>query len=114
HADPAAELPAIMVALDARMRVQKKGGERWVAADDFFVGLLATALEPDEMLVEIEVPALPAGTGHAFVEFARRHGDYALVGVAARLRLDRAGACADARVVLMSVGERPVIAASAA
>ena len=114
HADPAAELPAVMLAHDARMRAVKQGSERWIAADEFFVGLLATSLEPDELLVEIEVPALPAGTGHAFVEFARRHGDYALVGVAARVMIDGKGLCTSTRVVLMSVAERPVIAASAA
>ena len=114
HADPAAELPAIMLSLDARMRVRSKKAERWIAASDYFVGLLETAMSDDEMLLEVEIPALPSGTGYAFVEFARRHGDYALVGVAARAKLDKAGNVADSRVVLMSVGERPVVAPSAA
>ena len=112
HADPAAELPALMVALDARMRVQNQSGERWIAADDFFVGLLETALSPEEMLVEIELPP-PAGS-HAFVEFARRHGDYALVGVAARIELNAQGSCQSAKIVLMSVAERPLKAHTAA
>ena len=114
HADPAAELPCIMLALDARMRVQSKKSERWIAANDFFVGLLETALSPEELLTEIEVPDLPKGTGYAFVEFARRHGDYALVGVAVRVELNSKGACENTRVVLMSVGERPVDGQNAA
>ena len=68
HADPAAELPALAVALGARFRLQRAGGDRWVAAEDFFAGLFATALEPDEMLVEAAIPPSPARTGWAFLE----------------------------------------------
>src|SRR5215217_2202121 len=82
HADPAAELPALAVALNARLRVQNSGGERVIPASEFFLGLFTTLLEPDELLVEVEIPALPVRTGTAFEEFARRHGDYALAGVA--------------------------------
>ncbi len=108
HADPAAELPAVAVALDARVRLCRAGSERWVDARDFFCGLFATVLEPEEMLVEVALPAPPPRTGWAFLEVARRHGDYAQVGVAARVTLDEAGLCSDARLVFLSVGDGPV------
>ena len=87
HADPAAELPAALLALDARVHVTGPRGEREVAADAFFLGLLTTALEADEILTAIEVPAQPPGWG--FVEIARRPGDFALAGVAAVVRVGR-------------------------
>jgi CO/xanthine dehydrogenase FAD-binding subunit len=108
HADPAAELPAVAVALDARFRLRRSAGERWVEARDFFNGLFSTVLEPDEMLVEVALPAPPPRTGWAFLEVARRHGDYAQVGVAARVTLDDAGKCREARLVYLSVGDGPV------
>jgi carbon-monoxide dehydrogenase medium subunit len=114
HADPAAELPAVAVALDARFRLRRSGGERWVEARDFFNGLFATVLEPDEMLVEVALPAPPPRTGWAFLEVARRHGDYAQVGVAARVTLDETGSCREARLVYLSVGDGPVEAPAAA
>ena len=114
HADPAAELPALAVALGARFRLQRAGGDRWVAAEDFFAGLFATALEPDEMLVEAAIPPSPARTGWAFLEVARRHGDYAQVGVAARVTLDDSGRCREARLVYLSVGDAPVVARESA
>jgi carbon-monoxide dehydrogenase medium subunit len=114
HADPAAELPAVAVALDARFRLRRSGGERWVEARDFFCGLFATVLEPDEMLVEVALPPPPPRTGWAFLEVARRHGDYAQVGVAARVTLDEAGKCRAARLVYLSVGDGPVEATAAA
>ncbi|MFL6199083.1 MAG: FAD binding domain-containing protein [Thermoanaerobaculia bacterium] len=114
HADPAAELPAVAVALDARFRLQRAGGERWVEARDFFAGLFTTVLEPDEMLVEVALPPPPPNTGWAFLEVARRHGDYAQVGIAARVSLDEAGLCREARLVYLSVGDGPVEAREAA
>ncbi len=84
HADPAAELPAAVLALDARIQIRGPRGAREVAADAFFRGLLATALEPDEILTAIDIPAQPPGWG--FVEIARRPGDFALAGVAAVIR----------------------------
>lgn len=113
HADPAAELPAVMVALDARFRLQSVRGERWVSAAEFYVGLFATALEPDELLAEITIPPLPPRTGWAIQELARRHGDYAIVGVAATLTLDGVGRCQAAQLVYLSVGEGPTVAHSA-
>lgn len=114
HADPAAELPAVMLALDARIEVRSVRGARSIPAGDFFVGLFATALEADELVTAVTVPARPAGEGWAFDEVARRHGDFALAGVAAVLTRDARGAVSAARIALFSVHERPVLAASAA
>ena len=114
HADPAAELPAVAVALDARFRLQRTGGDRWVEARDFFAGLFTTVLEPDEMLVEVALPPPPPRTGWSFMEVARRHGDYAQVGIAARVSLDEGGRCREARLVYLSVGDGPVEAREAA
>jgi carbon-monoxide dehydrogenase medium subunit len=114
HADPAAELPAVMLALGARFHLRGPGGVRTVAADDFFTGLFGTALEPEEMLVEIEVPSAAPGTGFAFDEISRRHGDFALAGVAASVQVDAEGRCTGARIALLSVGDGPVLAAQAA
>ncbi len=114
HADPAAELPVVMVALKARFRLQRRGDERWVDAGEFYQGLFTTALEPDEILTEIDIPPLPRNTGTAFVEFARRHGDYAQAGAAAVVRLDESGYCRQARLVYLNVGETPMVAEDAA
>jgi carbon-monoxide dehydrogenase medium subunit len=114
HADPAAELPVIMVALEARFHLQKLGGERWISAEDFFQSLFSTALEPEEIIVEIAVPPLAPRTGYAFMEMARRHGDYAQAGVAALVTLDGSGVCRQARLVYLNVGEIPMVAYQAA
>lgn len=114
HADPAAELPAVATALDARFCARSQAGERWIPANEFFVSLFATALEPDELLVEIALPPLAPRTGWAFTEMARRHGDYALVGVAAVVTLDERGHCQAAKLVFLSVGDGPVEAQQAA
>jgi CO/xanthine dehydrogenase FAD-binding subunit len=108
HADPAAELPVALAALDARFHVRSARGPRTLAADEVFVSFLTTALEPDELLVEIEVPAPPRRTGAAFVEHARTHGDFALGGAAAVLSLGEEGACVDARLALLAAGATPV------
>ncbi len=108
HADPAAELPALAVALDALFRVRSQANERWIPASDFFVDLFATALEPEELLVEVSLPEMPPHTGYAFEEVSRRHGDYALVGVAATVSIDNTGQCQRARLVFFSVGSGPV------
>jgi carbon-monoxide dehydrogenase medium subunit len=123
HADPAAELPAVMLALDARIRLESEKGSREVAASDFFTGLFSTAIESDELVTEIVIPNPHAGsiapasgvrTGSAFTEFSRRHGDFALAGVAASVALDDGGRCASARIALFGVGDRPMLAASGA
>ena len=115
HADPAAELPAVIVALEATVGVRGVKGARRIAASEFFSGLFTTALEPGELVADVEIPTSDGKRrGSAFTEVARRHGDFALVGVAASVSLDDRGRCADARVVLLSVGDRPMIAAAAA
>jgi carbon-monoxide dehydrogenase medium subunit len=113
HADPAAELPAVMVALGARLTVRSAGGRRTVAAEEFFVSALTTALAPDELLTEIALPPWPARTGSSLLEVAKRHGDFALGGVAATLTLGAHGRVAGARLVAFGVGERPLRAADA-
>jgi CO/xanthine dehydrogenase FAD-binding subunit len=113
HADPAAELPAVMLALEARFRVRRDDRDRSIAASDFFTGVFSTALEPGELLVEIVIPPHAGGgasTGWAFAEMSRRHGDFALAGVAAAVALDADGRCTRARVALLSVSDRPVLA----
>jgi carbon-monoxide dehydrogenase medium subunit len=114
HADPAAELPAIMLALDARFTLTNRVQSRTISSDEFFVGLFATALEPGELLTEISIPPVKSRTGFAFQEFSRRHGDFALAGVAAAVTVDESGRCTAARIALLSVAERPLLAASAA
>ncbi len=114
HADPAAELPVVALALEARLRAQSAQGERWIAAGEFFQGLFTTALLPDELLAEVALPPLPARSGSAVVEFARRRGDYALMGVAAVIALDGAGRVGTARLVYLNAGEGPVLAPQAA
>ncbi len=98
------------VALDARFRVRGQAGERWVPADEFFIGFFTTALQPDELLVEIALPPMPSRSGWSFQEVSRRHGDYALVGIAALVTLDDQDRCDQARLVFLSVGDGPVAA----
>ncbi|MGQ0648376.1 MAG: FAD binding domain-containing protein [Gemmatimonadaceae bacterium] len=102
HADPAAELPAVMIAAGATFRLQSSAGSRRVAAGDFFTGLFATVLAPDELLMAIELPTPAPRSGYAFEEVARRHGDFALLGIAAALTLDAAGAVAVVRLVAIN------------
>lgn len=114
HADPAAELPAVMVALDAKFQARGPRAARWIPAAQFYTGLFETALAPGELLVDIAVPRAAARSGAAFAEVARRHGDYALAGVAVLVTLDDAGRCRAARIALLSVGDGPVLARAAA
>jgi len=107
HADPAAELPTVAVAMKATMKVRNQTGERWVPAEEFFISLFTTVLMPDDLLVEVIVPALPPATGWSFMEIARRHGDYALMGVAALVTLTSQKECADARLVYVNGADRP-------
>lgn len=112
HGDPAAELPMVMVALDARLGIAGRGGRRTVAARDFFTGYLTTALAPDELLTEIEVPTA-RDMGWAVEEISRRAGDFAIVAVTALLRLDARGRVEDARLAFAGVGPAPVRVPSA-
>jgi carbon-monoxide dehydrogenase medium subunit len=113
HADPAAELPAVMMALDGEMECLSRRGTRRLAAADFFLGYLTTALEPDELLVAVQLPAWVAGSGWSFREFSRRSGDFAIAGAAVVLQLDGAGAIADARIALSGVADTAVRATGA-
>lgn len=112
QADPASELPACMLALRATIVVRGPGGERRIAAEDFFTGIYETKLAPQDLLVAIEVPVARQGSAHFFREFARRHGDYAIVGLAAQavLQGDR---FADLRLGYFAVGDKPVLAKAA-
>ena len=113
HADPASELPAVMVALEAELTAARRGGQRTLPADQFFTGMLTTALAPDELLTEVRVPGLPPRTGGAFIEIARRAGDFALVGIAALVTLDDAGRVTRARLALCGAGPTPIRAREA-
>jgi CO/xanthine dehydrogenase FAD-binding subunit len=114
NADPAAELPVLMLALDARLKARNASGERWISAQDFFLGMFTTALAFDEILVEIELSSHPPRTGWSFMEVAPRAGDYALMGVAALVTLERNGKCKKARLVYLNAGDGPVDAKEAA
>lgn len=107
HADPAAELPAVVTALGGRLRLRSASGERTLDPGDFFVGSLTTAIEPGEMLVAVELPAWPAGTATCFTEFCRRQGDFALAGAGAVLAFGGDGRVERAGLALMGVGDRP-------
>jgi CO/xanthine dehydrogenase FAD-binding subunit len=107
HADPAAELPAVVTALKGTMVLRSRRGERVVPAGEFFLGYLTTAIRPDELLVEIRLPRHPAHVGAAFHEFSRRQGDFALAAAASCVALDRSGRCRSARVVVAGVAGIP-------
>jgi len=113
HADPAAELPACMVALNATIIVEGPAGERTIAAEDFFTGIYETALEVDELLVAVEIPVAQKHSAHYFSEFARRHGDYGIVGLAAQALVE-GDVLTDLRLAYFAVGDRPVLATAAA
>jgi len=108
HSDPAAEIPLLMMALDARLKAQSSSRERWIKAQDFFVGMFTTVLEPDEILVEIEIPVIQPRTGWSFMEVAPRAGDYALMGIATLVTLDESGKCVSARLVYLNAGDGPM------
>lgn len=114
NADPAAELPVVMLALDARLKIRGADRERWVDAQNFFSGMFTTDLGQGEMLVEIELPSQPPRTGWSFMEVAPRAGDYALMGIAALVTLDEAGQCRSAKLVYLNAGDGPVVAKEAA
>jgi aerobic carbon-monoxide dehydrogenase medium subunit len=112
HADPAAELPACMLALDAVIVIRGRVGERRMAAIDFFKGIFQTALSADELLVAVEIPVGGKNAVHFFHEFARRRGDYAMIGLAAKAVIE-GGAFSDLRLVFFAVGDRPLLAGAA-
>ena len=112
HADPAAELPAMSVLLDADIMATGPGGERRIAAADFFEAPLTTSLEPEEIVTAVELSALPEGTGWGFEEFAQRRGDFAVAGVAALVRKDGDGV-SDVRIAVFGAHDTPLRAAAA-
>ena len=112
HGDPAAELPAVAVCLDARLTVRGPRGSRTLDARDFYLGYLATTLAPDEILTDVWFPKAAPDTGYAWLELARRHGDYAIVGVGVAVTLS-ADAVTSARIVLTGVDGTPVRASAA-
>jgi carbon-monoxide dehydrogenase medium subunit len=112
HADPAAELPAVARALDAEFVVRSESGERVIPAAEWFEGYLTTSRRPEEILVEVRFPVAEPGTGVAFQEVARRHGDFAMVGLAASLTLTD-GSITDARLAFSGVADVPVRAVEA-
>lgn len=114
HADPAAELPVVAVALGASFRIQGPSGERVVPASEFFQGMFTTAVGPDELLVDVDFPAAEAGSAYSFQEVSRRPGDYAMAGIAAVVTLDGEDRCSSARLVYLNLGDGPVEAPEAA
>lgn len=118
HADPASELPAVMMVLNAKFKAQSVRGERWIAARDFFYTLFTTALAADELLTEIAIPLQPdtpnARTRTCFMEIARRRGDYAMMGVATSVTLDADGVCTAAQLGYLNAADTPMLAAQAA
>jgi carbon-monoxide dehydrogenase medium subunit len=108
HADPAAELPAAMLALQAQVICRGPQAIRSISAEEFFTGYLTTALAVDELVTEIRVPGIPPGTGSAFLEMARRSGDFAICGAAALVTLNTSGRVDSVRIALCGVGSGPV------
>lgn len=108
HADPAAELPALLTCLSGEVLVQSIHGERVIKAEEFFTGYLSTALEPGEMLTEVRFPILKTQAGWAFMEFARRSGDYALVGAAAVLSPTVDDRCLSAQIAYLGIAGAPL------
>jgi aerobic carbon-monoxide dehydrogenase medium subunit len=113
HADPAAELPACMVALNATIIASGPAGERRIPAPDFFTGIYETVLSADELLVAVELPVAQKNSAHFFCEFARRHGDYGIVGLAAQAVVE-GDILTDLRLAFFAVSDRPVLAKAAA
>src|SRR6266850_1924195 len=108
HADPASELPALLLCLDGEVVARRRGGERVIAADQLYVAPLTTSLESDELATAVRFTLPPEGAGWGFAEVTRRHGDFALVGCAAVLALDGADVVTHARLGFFGVGGTPV------
>jgi carbon-monoxide dehydrogenase medium subunit len=106
HSDPTADLPAAILALDAEMKASGPSGERWIKAEDFFIGFLTSSLEPDEILSEIKVPVWRESKT-AYLKAAQRSSGFAVVGVAVRLELEQNGICKDIAIGMTGVGDKP-------
>jgi carbon-monoxide dehydrogenase medium subunit len=107
HGDPSAELGAALMTLDGRIEVVGPNGRRSIAVEDMFVGFFTTSLQPQEVITDVVVPTVPPDAGTAFIEYAPRHGDFAVVGVAAQLRRED-GRCVEARAAACGVGDTVV------
>ena len=114
HADPAGQLPGVACATNMRFHIKSKSGERWVDADDFFMGPFSTVIEPEEILYEVHIPARPPRTGMSYQQVSRQQGSQSQVGVATMVTLDEKGRIKTANIALLAVGERPIIARQAA
>lgn len=108
HADPAAQIPALTLLLDAKLKIISNQGERWVDALDFFMGPFMTALEPQDMLAEVKFPGLMPGTGSSYKQVSRQRGGYAQAAAISKVVMDGIKV-KDVRVVLFSVGETPIL-----
>lgn len=108
HADPSAEYPAVLLALDGDVVVEGASGQRVIPASELFLTVCTTTIAPNELLTEVRLPVLPAGTGSAFLELNRRHGDWAIVGAVAVVTVDARGICEEARIALAGVDATPV------
>ena len=113
HADPAGQLPGISLALRAKLHLLKKGSDRWVDIDNFFVGPFMTVIEPDEILSEAVFPPQPAKTGTSYKQISRQRGSATQSAIASVVTLDDKGKVADVRVVMMSVGATPLVSMEA-
>jgi CO/xanthine dehydrogenase FAD-binding subunit len=113
HADPAAQLPAAALLLDANFKILSKSGERWMKATDFFIGPFMTVLEPEELLVEVVFPPMPANTGGSYQQVSRQKGGYAQAAVITTVTMDGSDKVKEARVALFSVGETALLAKKA-
>ncbi len=113
HADPSAEIPTVICALNGQMKVVGRSRRKTLGPEEFFLTYLTSALEPSEILVEVRVPTLPPGTGWSFMELSRRHGDFAIVAVAVVLFKGKGKVCKEARIALGGVAPTPIRAAEA-
>jgi len=107
HADPAADMPAAILALDAELRVRGPAGDRWLKAEEFFLGLMATALGPTEVLTEVRVPVLSGRFGTAYLKFAQKASGFAIVGVAAWLKVDEKGVAEEIGIGVSGLNAKP-------
>lgn len=114
HADPAGQLPCVSLALGMRFLIRKKDAQRWVEADDFYMGPFATVIEPEELLVEAAIPALAPHSGTCYQQVSRQLGSQVQVGTAVLVVLDERGVCKQANISVLGVGERTMLAKEAA
>jgi CO/xanthine dehydrogenase FAD-binding subunit len=114
HADPTAQMPAVLLALNGRCHVRSKTADRWVTAEEFFAGPFTTVLNPDELLVEVAIPPTGPRSGTSYQQMARQAGAQALVGVVVFVSVDEKKRCQQARLALLSVGMTPILAKEAA